>query len=531
MNNKKIGLYIRVSSEKQLEEGFSFQAQEEKLIEEAKREKLDYILYKDGGITGKNMDQREGLKQLMRDVELGIIGKVYVTKISRLARNSRDLENLIYEFEKHNVYFKAIGDGIDTSTPMGNVMVKLLGIFAEMERDIIIEQTRAGAEKRAKEGKMYGSGAVLGYDRVSDGRTMKIIFNKKEKLIIEKIFSLYLSGYGYKAIVNRLNKNGFRTKNKKLFAITTVKHILENPLYAGYIRYGKYKDWNKKRRKGLETSPIFVEGNHKAIIKYEDWLKVKGRMKSNQKRKPPVGKYMLAGVLTCPECGSKMVGSKSVYKNKNGDRVERLYYQCSQFHNKGLTACHSNGVRVDLIDPIAIKKIAKKLNSDELVDSLYNYIVENTIDKNSIEGQRRVLELEIEKQASKKIQLRKLFTEGIIDADELKEDIEKINLKAKEYQDLNDVLDSDETIKESMTIDITKHDVESFLSDITSTLQTTKESERLKVKELIRLIISRIDITSKSRVNMDIAMRFDEMLYCILNSPEHSCGDVVSKSV
>ena len=310
--NKKIGLYIRVSSEKQLKEGFSFEDQEEKLIIEAEREKQDYLVYKDGWVSGKSMDERKGLKLLMTDVELGIIDKVYVTKISRLARNSRDLQNMIYDFEKHNVSFKAINDGIDTSTPMGSVMVKLMGIFAEMERDTIMEQTRAGAEKRAKEGKMYGSARMLGYDRVIDEtskkNTMKIVINVKEKEIIKTIFEMYLGGYGYKAITNKLNKEGFRTKKHKLFAINTVKTVLDNPLYAGYIRYGKYKDWTKKRRKGLSSEYILVEGNHESIITKEDWDKVQARMKTNQRKKPPVGKYMLAGVLTCPECGSKMVG-------------------------------------------------------------------------------------------------------------------------------------------------------------------------------------------------------------------------------
>jgi site-specific DNA recombinase len=445
------------------------------------------------------MDQREGLKQLMRDVELGIIYKVYVTKISRLARNSRDLQNMIYDFEKHNVSFKAINDGIDTSTPMGSVMVKLMGIFAEMERDTIMEQTRSGAEKRAKDGKMYGSAAVLGYDRVIDEtskkkNTMKIVFNPKEKLIIETIYEMYLGGYGYKAITNKLNKEGFRTKKQKLFAINTVKTILDNPLYAGYIRYGKYKDWTKKRRKGLVTSPILVEGNHQAIISKEDYDKVQERMKSNQRRKPPVGKYMLAGVLTCPECGSKMVGSKTRYKKKNGEQVERLYYTCSQFHNKGLTACHSNGIRVDLIDPIAIKKIAKKLNSTELVDTLYKYIIENTLDENSTDGKRRILEIEIEKQTTRKIELRKLCTEGIITVEELKEDIEKLNKKTDEYKLLITELDRDDEIQISQSLDITKQDVESFLSDISSIIKTDIDSERLKVKELVRAMVDRIDV-------------------------------------
>lgn len=516
--NKKIGLYIRVSSEKQLKDGFSFENQEEKLVEEVKREKRDYILYKDGGISGTKTDDRLGLKQLMKDVELGLIDKVYVTKISRLARNASDLLNMIHEFEKNNVTFKAINDGIDTSNHMGKIMITLMGLFAQMERDVIVEQTRAGAEKRAKEGKMYGSGAIFGYDRVPNGRTMKIVLNEKEKDIVKRIFNMYLGGHGYKAIANRLNKEGFRTKKHKLFAINTVKTILENPLYAGYIRYGKYKDWNMKRRKGLTTSHILVEGNHEAIISYEDYLTVQERMKTNQRRKPPVGKYMLAGVLTCPECGSKMVGSKTRYKKKNGEQVERLYYTCSQFHNKGLTACHSNGIRVDLIDPIAIKKIAKKLNSLELVDTLYKYITESTIDENSIDGKRRILEIEIEKLHQRKIELRKLYTDGIINSDELVEDIENVKSKTTEYESLITELENDTELQKSKSITITKHDVESFLSDIISVLKTDTESERLKVKELIRSIVSRIDVTSKSQASMDIKLGYDEMLYQILNT-------------
>jgi len=514
--DKKIGLYIRVSSDKQLEEGFSFQAQEEKLIDEAKREKREYILYKDGGITGKNMDHREGLKQLMKDVELGIIGKVYVTKISRLARNSRDLENIIYEFEKNNVYFKAISDGIDTSTPIGSVMIKLLGIFAEMERDIIIEQTRAGAEKRAKEGKMYGSGPIFGYDRVSDGRTMKIIINEKEREVVEKIFNMYLGGYGYKAIVNRLNKEGYRTKAHRLFAINTIKTILENPLYAGHIRYGKYKDWNKKRRKGLSDQFILVEGNHDAIIAYEDYQRVQKRMQTNQRRKPSVGKYLLAGVLSCPECGSKMIGSKTVYKTKKG-KVERLYYQCSEFHNKGLSACHSNGIRADLIDPTVIKKIARKLNSPGLADVLYDYIVANTFDKNTSDGKRRITELEIQKLTKQKSDLRSLFTDGLITAFELKEDIEKINKKIEDYESIILEFEQENIQQKTKEINITKEDVLTFLSDLTQTFLSEEEVDKLKIKELLRILIDKIVILNKETMEIDIEINFSEVFYRMLN--------------
>ncbi len=506
--NKKIGLYIRVSSEKQLKEGFSFEDQEEKLINEAKREKQDYIVYRDGGISGTKTDDRLGLKQLMKDVELGIISKVYVTKISRLARNSRDLQNIIYDFEKHNVYFKSINDGIDTSTPMGNVMVKLMGIFAEMERDTIMEQTRAGAERRAKEGKIYGSNKIYGYDRVPDGRTTKIIVNESESEIVKRIFNMYLNGYGYKAITNRLNKEGIRTTNNKLFSINTIKTILDNPLYAGKIRYGKYKEWTKKRRKGYNKDFILADGNHEAIISYEDYQLVLERMSKNQRRKPPVGKYILAGVLCCPECGSKMVGSKTKYKTKSGP-VERLYYTCSQFHNKGVTACHSNSIRVDLIDPIVIRKISKKLNSEKLVESLYSYISNNSINDDSVEGRLRIIKIEIKKLNNRKTELRTLYTDGLITVDELKEDVEKIQFKIKEYEMLlEEVSDEVETTKSGF-IDISKDDVKNFLCNISSTLLTSLESDRLKVKELLRIFINSITVKSKSKLDIDIEIDYE----------------------
>lgn len=213
--------------------------------------------------------------------------------------------------------------------------------------------------------------------------------------------------------------------------------------------------------------------------------------------------------------GSKMVGSKTKYRTKNGP-VERLYYTCSQFHNKGVTACRSNCIRVDLIDPIAIKKIAKKLNSPELVYTLYKYITENTIDENSEDGKRRVLEIEIENLSKRKIELRRLYTEGIITASELKEDIEKINTKSKEYQSLLTDLEDEVPHVEPRTIHIKKQDIESFLSSIVDTLKTDIESECLKVKMLIRGLIDSITITSKHKLDMEIDIAYDEVLFRLL---------------
>ncbi|ERJ12511.1 recombinase family protein [Haloplasma contractile] len=518
MKSKKIGLYIRVSSDKQVEEGFSLEAQKDKLIGLANYEKKDYIIYKDGGISGKNTDDRMELKRLLEDVDAGILEAVYVTKISRLARNSRDLENILHEFKKNNVTFKSIGDGIDTSLQMGEAMAKFLGIFAEMERNLIIEQTRTGAERRAREGKIYGSGPIMGYDRDYSGRKTKIVVNEEEKQIIQQIYNLYLGGHGYKAIANRLNKNGYRTKKNSLFAINTIKTILSNPLYAGYIQYGKYKDWNIKRRKGRTEDPIFVEGEHEAIIAKEDWDKVQEQMKNNPRRKlAPVGKYILAGVLCCPECGSKVVGTKSVRKNKEGKRIEHLYYTCSQFHNKGVTACHSNGVRVDLIDKIAFKKIAKDLNSEELTQNLYEYIKNNTINMDSDKGQLRRLEIRIDELEKKKQKLRQLSIKELITDKELEEDLATIAAEINQYKQSIEELNIETKIKHREELDITIDDVKSFLKNISILFNTKNENKRLKVKELVGLIVDKIEIIDKSKADMKIDLKFDDILYRSIN--------------
>jgi site-specific DNA recombinase len=210
-----------------------------------------------------------------------------------------------------------------------------------------------------------------------------------------------------------------------------------------------------------------------------------------------------------------MVGSKAKYKTKNGP-VERLYYTCSAFHNKGLTACHSNGIRVDLIDPIAIKKIANKLNSSNLVDVLQKYVIENSLDENTTDGKKRKLEIEIKNQSKRKSELRTLYTDGIITSEELKEDIQKISQKTKEYEILIEELNHETSINQEREIKISKIDIKDFLKSISETLDSEDKDERILVKEMLRLMIDRIEILSKTMLDMEVSINYSEMLFKLL---------------
>lgn len=347
-----VAIYSRVSTDKQLIDGFGIDVQRKELLEEVQKKGYSYGEYNDMGITGTSIDKREDLKRLLEDVEKGKIDEVWVTKLSRLGRNTRDVLNIIHVFERNNVVFKSIRDGIDTSNSMGKIMLQFMSIVSEMERDIIMETTKAGLDYRASLGKIYGCKAILGYDRIGSGKNSYLEVNVKESKTIKMIYNLYLKGHGYKAICNELNGMKLKSKEGNPFSINAVKGILSNPLYVGKIRYNLFKDWNTKRRKGVQSDEdvILVDGLHQNIISKAKWNKVQKRMKNNRQTKIIQKEYyQLTGLLKCPKCGSKMIGTRSKYKYKDRSDIYR-YYVCSNYHSKGKNVCRPHRINAINLD-------------------------------------------------------------------------------------------------------------------------------------------------------------------------------------
>ncbi|WP_171253300.1 recombinase family protein, partial [Acinetobacter baumannii] len=91
-----------------------------------------------------------------------------------------------------------------------------------------------------------------------------------------------------------------------------IKTILQNPIYVGRIRWGQYKNWSKRRRKG-KTEPIISIGQHQPIISEDLWNKTQEilQIRSHTPQKTHHGSYFLSGLLKCPECGASMVQHRS----------------------------------------------------------------------------------------------------------------------------------------------------------------------------------------------------------------------------
>lgn len=116
IEQKIAGIYIRVSTEDQAREGFSLGEQEEKLRQLCKYKEFEiYKIYKDAGISAKDMEHRPGFQEMLEDMKQGKINYIVAYKLDRVTRSVRDLELLITELEKYDCYLICDRDDVNTS--------------------------------------------------------------------------------------------------------------------------------------------------------------------------------------------------------------------------------------------------------------------------------------------------------------------------------------------------------------------------------------------------------------------------------
>lgn len=410
---QKAVAYVRVSTTEQAESGYSVDAQIQTIKEYCDNEHLELIeVYADRGVSGKSTKGRFQLQQLLTDAKDNKFDVVVVWKNSRMARNLVDLMSFIDTFEKHSIEFRSISERFKIETSTGRMMLQIMASFNEYERDNIAENVKLGMNRRAKEGYTNG-GRILGYDNTVDenGRA-GLVINHDEAQVVRDIYDLYIQGHGYRSIANLLNQQGLRTKRRNSFSTTAVKDILHNPTYTGLVQYNHYENWEKKRRRGLNTHPIITEGKHEPIVSREAWDKVQALIKLNS-RKPEwdnQGQNVLTGLLRCPECGGPMAASNTTNKLRDGTKRRIRYYSCANFRNKGATVCHANSIRADVAENLVAEKLQRVIAHPEIGEKVLQTMQEkwkeNSIEIENIIKQRQHEVSEIDKKLSR---LQSLF--------------------------------------------------------------------------------------------------------------------------
>lgn len=147
----RVALYLRVSTDKQANDGHGLDAQRSRLATFADERGLAVVeCVVDEAVSGKSLD-RAGVRRVLELADEGVLDAVVVTKADRISRSLRDLLNLSAELQERGVALVTVDEQIDTSTPLGKAMSQMRGVFAELERGMAAARTREGmAAARAK---------------------------------------------------------------------------------------------------------------------------------------------------------------------------------------------------------------------------------------------------------------------------------------------------------------------------------------------------------------------------------------------
>jgi site-specific DNA recombinase len=247
------------------------------LISYAKsKDYTEFEFYIDGGYSGKDLN-RPAIQRLIEDCKNHKIDAVFVFKLDRISRSQRDTLYLIEEvFNKYNVSFISMRENFDTSSPFGKAMIGVLSVFAQLERETILERTRIGLKKRAEAGLWRGGGKIpfpYRYDR----NTGTLVPIPEQVELLHKMISLYISGKSFNAIGNIVGMDESMVETR-ILSITNTGKV-------------PYRD------------EVF-EGQHEAVVSdelYEEILRV-NKVRSREKYERH---YLLSGKVYCGHCGAK----------------------------------------------------------------------------------------------------------------------------------------------------------------------------------------------------------------------------------
>ena len=413
-NERKVaGVYIRVSTEDQAREGFSLGEQEEKLLQLCKFKDLEvYKVYKDAGISAKDMEHRPQFQEMLKDMKEGKLNYIVAYKLDRITRSVRDLEELILVLEQYNCFLLCDRDDVNTSTANGRFFVRMLTVLSQLEIEIVSERTKFGLNGAIKSGHIPGQ-RPFGYKSAEDKR---MVIDNTTRPYVEKIFDMYLEGKSFQQIANYFKENNIYPK--KNWKDTTIQKIIDNKIYMG--DYEQYKRIGKQEN----LEPIVYMNVVEPIISRAKWDECQRQKERNQRTYTRDRVYTFFQRLKCPNCSRIMK-----CKGSGGTKRKYMYYTCEH--------CHIN-FNEDHVEHLLRDFIYDLLEYDMAVKKFFLPVLEdktNNIDTTSIDKEIR----DLEKQRNR---IKDLYIKGIVEIADFKEDYKLIedklaNLESKKLELVN----------------------------------------------------------------------------------------------
>lgn len=311
----------------------------------------------DNGFSGGNVN-RDGFQEMMKLIRKGKVSKVIVYKLDRMSRSLADFVDILQEFKLHDVKFVSSQESFDTSSPYGEMIVKLLAVFAEFERTSIIERVTQAYAHRSEMGFYMGGRQPYGFELVPavihsiETKKLNAIPSQAEQ--VRYIYEVYAQeSVSLRRLLDILVAEGKKPLDGSDWSTAKLSALLKNPIYVKadsdiydyYERHGTQMVTDPSMFTGEYGAQLYGRSKHKpdnpdwwdmklvllthqGIIDSDIWLKCQRKLEKNKQITNSYSNNTswLAGKIVCEKCGHNMTTVKGVI-NKEGEI--RRYFNCT----------------------------------------------------------------------------------------------------------------------------------------------------------------------------------------------------------
>lgn len=405
-----------------------------------------FQVYEDEGKSGFYSD-RPDFQRMIHDVEQHKIRAIVCYKLDRISRKMADLTNLIEYLNKYDVALLISSNNLNTKDSNSKMMIQMLGMIAEFERDVIAERIQDNLIELAKDGRWMGGITPTGFkaERSKYGSGKKknaftyLVAIPEERALIKHLFSTFLKLHSMNATAERLNEEGYRTKTGAPFTLLAVKDILRNPVYCvadkavydyfiendGSV-YGDPEEFDGRhgisvynrtqqtkeasdestflrpeftavRRDKDMSDWIIAVGKHEGFIESGDWIAaqtLRYEIGDRYNRPHRSTNALLSGLIYCPLCHQRLKVIPESDRYTNGK--PRFKYACPNAVRKG--PCGYQAVRGVEMDEYILEHLTAMSDEDqEFYIGRIQQEIDHLLEVDKSEQEIKAVQKEIEK--------------------------------------------------------------------------------------------------------------------------------------
>lgn len=484
MTLKNACAYIRVSTDKQ--EELSPDAQKRLIIDYCKKNGYTITnenIFIENGISGKKADKRPEFKRMiaLAKSKEHPFDVILVWKFSRFARNQE--ESIVYKsmLKKANVDVVSVSEPV-IDGPFGSLIERIIEWMDEYYSIRLSGEVIRGMTEKALRGG-YNAQPPLGYRKNSDTGVPEIY--EPEAVIVRNIFSFISQGLSLIDTARSVNNMGFHTRRGGMFEQRTIRYIIENPFYYGYVRWNRQNPSEHTIKDKSEW--IIAPGTHPVLINKESWDFANEQLikisRPYKERGTSGIKHWLSGIVKCSSCGSSLV-SNSLWKGHSTS------FQCSGYNKCKCKVSHY--IKTERLEAGIYEGFLKVLSSKNVTyEKVSEHSYEEKVDtaallKNIEDKERRI------KQA---------YRDGI---DTLEEYKDNKAILQKEREKVMEIISKQKPVQHD-------EDNETMLSQIKNAYEIIKNEEldKLTRANAIRSVVSKA-VYDNEKDTLDIYFRLIE---------------------